>query len=148
MGRPLALLYLDIDHFKRINDSLGHAAGDGVLREFASRLKSSLRATDFAARMGGDEFVALIEDVDDPEIPEIVARKMIEAMQAPILVEGNELQASASIGIAFCGRRMMGRENLLRIADGMLYEAKAAGRNTFRMAVVEDSDRSSRSGTA
>ncbi len=136
--RPLALLYLDIDHFKQINDSLGHAVGDDVLREFAQRLKGCLRVTDFAARLGGDEFVVLVEDADDPEVPEIIAREMIAAMHAPTIVGGRELRVTASIGIAFCSRMATNRDELLHIADKALYEAKAGGRNTYRTAIVEE----------
>ena len=136
--RPLALLYLDIDHFKQINDSLGHAVGDDVLREFAQRLKGCLRVTDFAARLGGDEFVALVEDVDAPEILELIARKMIAAMQQPIVVNGNALRVTTSIGIAFCCRMSTNRDELLHIADEALYAAKAAGRNACRTSIVED----------
>lgn len=135
---PLALLYLDIDLFKQINDSLGHAVGDDVLREFAQRLKGCLRVTDFAARLGGDEFVALVEDVDAPEILELIARKMIAAMQQPTVVDGNELRVTASIGIAFCRRMSTNRDELLHIADEALYAAKAAGRNTCRRSIVEE----------
>jgi diguanylate cyclase (GGDEF)-like protein/PAS domain S-box-containing protein len=139
-ARPLALLYVDIDYFKRINDGHGHAVGDGVLAEFAQRLKGCLRVTDFAARLGGDEFVVLVEDVDTPEIPEIIARKMIAAMQVPIVVGALELNIKTSIGIAFCSRIVVSRDDLLHIADGALYAAKAAGRNCCRTTVMEDPD--------
>ncbi len=146
-GRPLALLYLDIDHFKRINDSLGHAAGDLVLAEFAQRLKGCLRVTDFAARLGGDEFVALIEDADTTDVPELIARKMIAAMQDPTDVGGTRLQVTASIGIAYCKRTAMSRDELLHIADETLYAAKAAGRNACRTAIVEEPGLKLHSGT-
>ena len=138
--RPLALLYLDIDDFKRINDCHGHAVGDGVLAEFAQRLKGCLRVTDFAARLGGDEFVVLVEDVDAPDVPELIAHKMIVAMQAPVVVDGIELRVTASVGIAFCSRIAVSRDDLLHSADESLYAAKAAGRNCCRTAIMEDPD--------
>ena len=137
--RPLALLYLDIDHFKQINDSRGHAVGDAVLQEFAQRLKGCLRVTDFAARLGGDEFVVLVEDVDAPDAPELIARKMIVAMQPAIVVDGKELHVTTSIGIAFSSRISSSRDELLQTADKALYAAKAAGRNTFYTSIAEDS---------
>jgi len=147
-ARSLALLYVDIDYFKRINDNHGHAVGDGVLAEFAQRLKGCLRVTDFAARLGGDEFVVLVEDVDAPEEPEIIARKIIVAMELPIVVEGIELHATASIGIAFCSRNTISRDALLHIADEALYAAKAAGRNCYRTAIVQDPDLRALSGVS
>ncbi len=139
-GRSLALLYLDIDRFKGINDSLGHAAGDGVLTEFAMRLKGCVRVTDFAARLGGDEFVVLVEDADAPETPEIIARKVIAAMRQPIAIGDLELQVTTSIGIAFCRRAAANRDELLQIADKALYAAKAAGRDTYHTAIVDEAE--------
>ena len=136
--RPIALLYLDIDHFKEINDGLGHAAGDDVLLEFAQRLRGSLRATDFVARLGGDEFAVLLEEVDTPGIAELVARKLVSAMQSDIAIAGRELRVTTSIGIAFCQRISCSQDDLIRIADGALYRAKAAGRNTWRIVMAED----------
>jgi diguanylate cyclase (GGDEF)-like protein/PAS domain S-box-containing protein len=136
--RPIALLYLDIDRFKEINDSHGHAVGDDVLREFAQRLKGSLRATDFVARLGGDEFAVLLEEVDTPEIAQLVASKLIVGMRRDITAEGHALHVTTSIGIAFCQRISCNQDELIRIADGALYQAKAAGRNTWRIVMAED----------
>ncbi|HEY2344316.1 MAG TPA: diguanylate cyclase [Xanthomonadaceae bacterium] len=137
-GRPFALLYLDIDRFKGINDTLGHAVGDGVLIEFAARLRSCLRVTDFAARLGGDEFVVIVEDVDSPSMPQHVGDKMIDMMSSAMAIEGNDVQATTSIGIAYCLHCACGRDVLLRSADRALYEAKAAGRNAHRTTVIDD----------
>jgi len=137
--RPLALLYLDIDFFKRINDSLGHAAGDEVLREFAQRLKGCLRITDFAARLGGDEFVVLVEDADAADVPELIARKVIAAMQSPIVFGDKELHITTSVGIAFCCRVTASKDELLHAADQVLYVAKVAGRNTYRLEILDAS---------
>lgn len=132
--RPIALLYLDIDHFKHINDTFGHAVGDTVLCEFAQRLAESVRATDFAARLGGDEFVVLIEDSEGSDAAETVARKLISRMRECIGANGQQLAVTTSIGIAFCRYATAGPDALMQIADTALYEAKAAGRNTYRIA--------------
>ena len=137
-GRPLALLYLDIDRFKGINDNLGHAVGDGVLTEFALRLKGCLRVTDFAARLGGDEFVVLVDDADTPETPEIIARKVIAAMRRPIAIGDLELNITTSIGIAFHRSAVAKRDDLLQAADKALYAAKAAGRDTYHITIVDE----------
>ena len=136
--RSLALLYLDIDYFKQINDSLGHAIGDQVLAEFAQRLKGCLRVTDFAARLGGDEFVVLVEDAEAPETAELLARKMITAMKPAIFIGGKELHVTTSIGIAFCRSATASRDQLVQTADKALYQAKAAGRDTFRTLLVNE----------
>ena len=137
----LALMYLDIDHFKSINDSLGHAAGDEVLKAFAQRLQQSVRTTDTVARLGGDEFVLILEGVNSAEEPRIVARKIIANVTSPLQVEGRTLTLTTSIGIAF--RREIAAadaataEAMLGRADAALYAAKKAGRNTWRV-VADD----------
>jgi diguanylate cyclase (GGDEF)-like protein len=137
-GRPLALLYFDIDHFKKINDTLGHAAGDTILVEFARRLQRNLRETDLAARLGGDEFVVIVDDSDSPEVAETIARKLIVAIQPDFRVDAATLQVTTSIGIGFAASGT-DAETLMRSADEALYEAKAAGRNTFRtVATVQE----------
>ena len=142
----LALMYLDIDHFKSINDSLGHAAGDEVLKAFALRLQHSVRATDTVARLGGDEFVILLEGVGDQEETQVVARKIVANVTSPLKVEGRTLTLTTSIGIAF-RREILAAdpataEALLGRADAALYAAKKAGRNTWRVmaddVLVED----------
>ena len=133
----LALMYLDIDHFKSINDSLGHAAGDEVLKAFAGRLQQSVRATDTVARLGGDEFVIILEGVNTEEEPQVVARKIVANAAQPLEVEGRMLTLTTSVGIAF--RRVVvatdaaAVETLVGRADAALYEAKRAGRNTWRV---------------
>lgn len=134
--KPLALLYLDIDHFKGINDTHGHAVGDAVLCEFAARLQSSIRATDFAARLGGDEFVMLLDDIDalDGQTgSQVIAEKLIANLIKPIVVGEQHLRVTASIGIAQGVVVHKDPEDLLRVADAALYEAKVAGRNTWRI---------------
>lgn len=130
-GQPIALLFLDIDHFKAINDEHGHAAGDALLRAFAQRLISTVRSSDLVARVGGDEFVILLEDAAVPEAAERVARNVLEQMQEPI-VEGMSFRVSTSIGIAFA-THPLDASDLIVAADTALYAAKAAGRNTYRL---------------
>ena len=127
-----AVLYIDIDHFKRVNDSFGHAAGDGLLKAFAARLLACVRATDTVARLGGDEFVVLLEEVRERDNALAAARKILEEMRAPIRFDGGEAQITASIGIAH-GDGDEDPEGLLTRADAALYEAKAAGRDTVRV---------------
>jgi diguanylate cyclase (GGDEF)-like protein/PAS domain S-box-containing protein len=135
-GLPVALLYLDIDHFKQINDSHGHGVGDQVLRMFAKRLAGCVRAADLAARLGGDEFVVLVEDALLPEAAEIIARKLIAIMATDIVVDGTRVRATTSIGIAYC-RFRTNAEDLMAAADAALYRAKEAGRNTWQLVSVE-----------
>jgi diguanylate cyclase (GGDEF)-like protein/PAS domain S-box-containing protein len=137
---PMALMFLDVDHFKSINDSLGHAAGDVVLCEFAKRIRAGIRITDAAARLAGDEFVVILEDVKTLPETEAVVNKLITAVRQPIQAEGHEILITTSIGIAFfqpAGQAdALGASELLARADRALYRAKAAGRNTF---MVDDS---------
>ncbi|MEO6154321.1 MAG: sensor domain-containing diguanylate cyclase, partial [Thermomonas sp.] len=134
--QPLALMYLDIDHFKQVNDTLGHAAGDAVLRGFAQRLISNVRASDLVARLGGDEFVILVEDAGLPGSAEVIARKLIAAMAIPIDADGTPVASTTSIGIAFSSNAP-DSEALMAGADAALYSAKDAGRNTYRMVTID-----------
>lgn len=132
LDTTVALLYLDLDGFKEVNDSLGHAGGDALLRDFAARLRAGVRATDTVARFGGDEFVILLEDVRDPHDAVRVAEKIIAECRKPLTLEGREIVATASIGVAH-GDGDTGEEALLRRADRALYEAKSAGRDGYRV---------------
>jgi len=131
---PLMLMSFDLDKFKHINDTYGHPAGDAVLRAFAARLASSVRDVDSVARLGGDEFVVLIEDATTPDVAEVIAQKVITAMQEPVPAEGHALQVATSIGIAYTTAAGSGRA-LIALADKALYDAKAAGRNTWRLII-------------
>ncbi|CAN5486904.1 hypothetical protein BH11PSE11_BH11PSE11_29860 [soil metagenome] len=133
LSAPMAVMFLDIDHFKRINDSLGHAAGDAVLVEFAKRLKSCVRLTDTVARLSGDEFVIVLEGLHSPDEPQFVARKIIAAVGKEWSWEGRQLQISTSIGIAFNRAEVLTPTELMAIADAALYGAKEDGRNTFKI---------------
>jgi len=127
-----ALLFLDIDHFKQINDSLGHAAGDLVLSEFASRIKSSLRSTDTVARLAGDEFVVILEDLSSADQALAIASKIVARVRQPMPLEKSEIRITTSIGIA-CYQAHEGEPSAwLARADKALYQAKAAGRDTVR----------------
>lgn len=132
----LGLLFLDVDHFKSINDRYGHAAGDEVLQEVAIRLQSSIRKTDIVARLAGDEFVILLEHVHSVEEPQFVARKIITAMSRSIRYHETEIAVGVSIGVIHSdGRADTSASDLLIAADKALYDAKAAGRNTFHLGV-------------
>ena len=131
-GKRMAILYIDLDGFKRINDSLGHDAGDEILCRVARVLEACMRPYDIIARMGGDEFTALLDSLDHPEDAARVAEKLIELISVRHTVEGTEVTLGASIGIAHfpdCGQSV---EELLRSADMAMYEAKRAGRRQYR----------------
>lgn len=127
---PIALICLDVDYFKGINDTYGHAAGDQVLCAFAQRLSENVRAIDLPARLGGDEFVVLVEDASLPEAAEAIARKLVEAMRRPIAVDGAELKVTTSVGIAYASAPTDAKA-LMLAADAALYAAKKAGRDRY-----------------
>ncbi len=135
-GTARALLYLDVDRFKAINDSLGHAGGDSVLIEFAQRLVRAVRATDTVARLAGDEFVVLLEDLQHDTDAEHVADAIIAAMRTPVDVGGRPVAVATSIGIARSRDPDETADDLLRRADAALYAAKSGGRNAWRVAEV------------
>lgn len=126
----LAVLLLDLDQFKRVNDTLGHAKGDMVLEVVADRLKKSMRRSDTIARMGGDEFIILLEEVNSPTDCAIVAQKILDLVGIPYIIEGNEFQITGSIGICVYPRDGESVENLLMRADIAMYRAKKK-RNRF-----------------
>lgn len=132
--RPLALAYLDIDRFKGINDTLGHGAGDGVLKEFASRLVGNVRASDTVARLAGDEFVIVFEQVDGPGECARLAAKIIESVRRPFDVAGTPMQITTSIGIALHERDAETPAELVARADCALYTAKRNGRDGYALA--------------
>lgn len=133
----LALLFLDLDHFKAVNDTLGHAAGDELLRVFAERLRNAVRLSDHVARLGGDEFVIFLTGIDSVQTPSQVASKILQVMREPVLLGEVPHAIGTSIGIAYAMNTTMTAEQLLAVADGALYEAKAAGRNTFRVTTLQ-----------
>jgi len=131
--RRCALLYLDIDRFKIINDSLGHLAGDEVLKEVATRLASCVRHPDLVARLSGDEFAILLEQVEVPAVALTVAQRVMDALGAPMLIAGKELQPTASVGIAIGDDHYQAADEVLRDADIALYRAKELGRKRFEL---------------
>jgi diguanylate cyclase (GGDEF)-like protein/PAS domain S-box-containing protein len=128
-GAPMALAYLDIDHFKAINDTHGHALGDDVLKEFARRLTANVRATDTVARLSGDEFVIILEDLNSDQEVTAVAAKITDAVRAPFEAGDVRLAVTASVGIALFRGPGQSHEELLANADSALYTAKRNGRD-------------------
>lgn len=135
-GPSLALLYIDLDHFKQVNDQYGHGVGDEVLKLFAARLQNSVRPTDGVARLGGDEFAVVLCGVSKRSVAPAVADKVIAAAQTPFMVHEVQIKIGASVGIAFAAADAAGCSALLDRADANLYKAKAAGRGR----VVDEPD--------
>jgi diguanylate cyclase (GGDEF)-like protein/PAS domain S-box-containing protein len=127
-AQPFAVLYLDLDRFKLVNDSLGHGAGNDLLREVAARLRASVGPLDLVARLGGDEFAALIESKGDAELALQVAERVLGALSRPIHLLSTEVTPSVSIGITFSDLGHRRADEIMRDADLAMYEAKAAGR--------------------
>lgn len=130
----LALLYMDIDHFKNINDTYGHAVGDLLLKSFSARITDVLRASDTLARLGGDEFTVIAEKLSDPRDAELIGRKIVESMSSPFELGSVTITVSSSIGIAVNDGDPVDADDFIRQADEALYEAKRAGRNTYSFA--------------
>ncbi|MEH6435903.1 sensor domain-containing diguanylate cyclase [Massilia sp. DD77] len=132
----LSVAFLDIDHFKRINDTWGHEAGDLVLQEFARRLLKAVRATDAVFRLAGDEFVIIFEFADPAHGLDVAAAKVVQAMQAPFEIGGQTLSATTSMGVAAAHWSEADPKGIMLAADEALYEAKRAGRNRYHLAGV------------
>lgn len=128
---PLALLFVDLDRFKNVNDSLGHATGDQLLFEIGGRLRSCVRGSDLVGRLSGDEFLVLLREIRRAEDASIVAAKIIDAVAQPIELAGAELRIGCSIGIALLDEQVADLDALLRAADAAMYAAKDRGRSTF-----------------
>jgi len=133
----LALLMVDIDRFKGINDTYGHHGGDEVLRVTAIRLLEAVRKSDTVARMGGDEFVVLLAELRDPQSAEKIAANIVDSLAIPIAFAGRELSVSVSVGVCSAASTELDAEALLRCADAALYQAKASGRNRFQVFTTE-----------
>ncbi|MDC0663501.1 bifunctional diguanylate cyclase/phosphodiesterase [Marinobacter sp. SS21] len=128
----LALLYLDLDRFKLVNDTLGHAVGDRLLKRVAEAILGCVRSEDVVARLGGDEFTVLIEHIATGEDAAIIAHNLIQALDQPMVLEGQEFITTASLGIAMFPRDGRGASELSRAADAAMYRAKSQGRNTYQ----------------
>ncbi|TWI53371.1 PAS domain S-box-containing protein/diguanylate cyclase (GGDEF)-like protein [Pseudomonas duriflava] len=128
---PVALLSIDLDRFKPINDALGHAAGDRVLREVARRMRHCVRESDLIARLGGDEFVVVMTHIQGHEDVSILSSRLIEQLHQPIRIDDQTVFIGGSIGVALAPNDAVQAEELLRLADIALYKSKAAGRNTW-----------------
>ena len=132
-GTQLALLFIDLDGFKAVNDTYGHAVGDVLLQTVADRITTCLRDKDIITRMGGDEFIALMEDITGSENAILAARKLLEALSKKALCGGHAVSVSASIGISFYPSDAHDVETLLTHADIAMYAAKNCGRNNYQL---------------
>ena len=131
-GEKIGLMFIDLDNFKTINDTLGHAVGDLLLCEVARRITSAVRKADIVARIGGDEFVVVLESAHLPGDAGMVAQKILERMSEAVPVDGNELHTTPSIGIAIYPDDAANSEDLMKNADVAMYHAKSAGRNNYQ----------------
>jgi diguanylate cyclase (GGDEF)-like protein/PAS domain S-box-containing protein len=136
-GEGVALLFLDVDNFKAINDTLGHHSGDQLLREIAARISACVRDSDTVARQGGDEFTVMIEDVGGPDEVARIAQKMLDALAPKFIVAGREIFVTASIGIDIFPADSGGANDLLKNADAAMYHAKEQGRNNYQFYSAE-----------
>jgi diguanylate cyclase (GGDEF)-like protein len=131
-GRRLAVLFLDLDRFKYINDTLGHEAGDQLLQEVARRLRACLRDTDTVARLGGDEFVVLLPELPDEKDVIAVAKKLLLGIAKPFVLLGQEFRVTTSIGISTYPGDGLDEQTLMKDADIAMYRAKEEGKNQFQ----------------
>ncbi|HEX7151561.1 MAG TPA: EAL domain-containing protein [Thermoanaerobaculia bacterium] len=136
-GRNVAVMFLDLDQFKLVNDTLGHTAGDRLLQAIGARLVHCVRAEDTVARMGGDEFTILLSEIVDRRGASVVAQKVLEAIRHPVFVDEHELFVSTSIGIAIFPEDGTDAETLLKNADRAMYRAKEQGRNQYQFVTSE-----------
>ena len=139
--RAIAVMYLDLDHFKLVNDGLGHSIGDKLLAQVAERLQASVRASDTISRLGGDEFTLLFNDVQSSDAVAGVARKILQSLARPFKVDGHELFVTASIGISIYPNDGSDVEALLKSADSAMYRAKELGRNQAQLFTASMNER-------
>lgn len=130
-----AIMFIDVDYFKEVNDKFGHSAGDALLQEVAKRLTSCLRINDFIARLGGDEFAIILQPFEAAHTAEVVARKIIDQAKLPYLVAGENLSITFSIGVAFYPEAGTDPKTILTNADSAMYYVKKKGRNNFKIFV-------------
>ena len=136
-NRPIAVIFLDLDRFKYINDSLGHAIGDKLLQSVSKRLLASVRGSDTVSRQGGDEFVILLSEIAYPEDAATSARKILLSLSAPHFIGGQDLHIDGSIGISVYPEDGEDAETLIKNADTAMYHAKERGRNNFQFFKAE-----------
>lgn len=139
----LAVLFVDLDSFKPVNDSLGHAIGDRLLMAVGGRLSSAVRASEVVARIGGDEFAVLLTNIPGAATAATVAKNLLEAVAQPFVLEGHTVQTTASIGISVCPSHAKTGEDLLDRADQAMYRAKRLGRNRYEIYTDEHDEASS-----
>jgi diguanylate cyclase (GGDEF)-like protein len=131
-GNKVALLFLDLDHFKPVNDSLGHAIGDKLLQSVAQRLTTCVRTSDTICRLGGDEFVVLLSEIEQVDAAIRCAEKVLAAVAVPHLIAGHEVHITLSIGISVCPDDGRDAETMLKNADTAMYHAKKMGRDNYQ----------------
>ena len=131
-GKSLAVMYIDLDGFKQVNDRLGHDLGDELLVQFARRMQAAVRQSDTVCRQGGDEFVVLLPGLDGPQQSTVVARKVLAVCQAPFDLQGHEVRVGLSAGLALFPQHGSAFEELARHADTAMYAAKRSGRMQVR----------------
>lgn len=136
-GLPLGLLFIDLDRFKEINDELGHAAGDQLLKQVADRISACVRDTDTVARLGGDEFTVILTDVTDPAHIDHLAGQIIGTLRQPFALDGGAAAISASIGVSLFPVDGHTADALTRHADEAMYAAKNAGRDQYRFFIPD-----------
>ena len=136
-GKASALMFIDLDNFKYVNDQYGHKAGDQVLATIADRLSRVLRSTDIACRLGGDEFAAILPSISNRESVKALAARLVAAISQDILIQGEIMPITASVGISCCPLHSTDEKMLLHYADLAMYQAKKAGKNTFRIYSAE-----------
>jgi len=139
---PVAVLYIDLDGFKAVNDALGHAAGDELLREVAARLQAAVRTEDTVARISGDEFAVVLPELVRPEDAALVAQKVIDGLAESLQVQGREIFVTASVGIAAFPADGEDAETLISAADAAMYRAKQTGRNAYQFFTAQINQRS------
>ncbi|MHC4832128.1 MAG: putative bifunctional diguanylate cyclase/phosphodiesterase, partial [Planctomycetota bacterium] len=143
-GSTFALLFVDLDRFKFVNDTFGHKVGDELLKEVASILRTSLRENDLVARLGGDEFIVALLGLNNPAVAETIARKLVKTLSTPLEIMGKVVSVSASIGIATYPKDGEDVESLTKNADSAMYQVKEAGKNSFNFSTSEMQMRQSR----
>lgn len=139
--RNMSILFIDVDHFKSINDGFGHHVGDKLLKGIAGRLRLCTRADDIVARIGGDEFVIILSDIKSTDDVEITANKIIEDISEPYEIEGVTIRVSVSIGIAYYPENGITKDTIVTCADLAMYEAKSKGRNNYQIFTKDMQDR-------